>query len=191
MRIFICFSFTEQLDILKKCNVEDIENPLPEEAFVTYPCQKKFKLKPEDEISVDSIISAILDRISPEDKFIRNLKFHVDPKELINEKQAIIFDEKLYVSTLSDRSKLNAESKYFLESELEEIGEFKLNVEESFDGFVVYAKSKSVKNKGKSDCGHWVKGKYDDKLNLICEKRCEYDFVDNVRIVSSYKYSRS
>ena len=164
--------------------MEDIENSLPDEEFELLPCQKKFKLKPEDEISVESIISAILDRVTPEDKYIRKLKFDVNAKQLVNEKQAIIFEEKLYVSKLFDHCKMEEERKYFLESDLEEIGEFKFNVEESYDGFVVYAKSKSIKNKGKSDCGHTVRGKYDDKLNLICERRSEYDFVDNVRLVS-------
>ncbi|XP_065357105.1 uncharacterized protein LOC135951389 [Calliphora vicina] len=172
-----------ELNILQKYNIEDIENPLPEEAFELLPCQKKFKLKPEDEISLDSIFSALLDRIEPTQKHLGKLKFEVPAKDLLNEKQAIIFEEQLYISKLKDNScKLNEETKIFLESELEELGEFKLRVEESYDGYVVLAKSKMLKGKGKYECGHWVKGKYDDKLNLICEKRSEYDFVDNARI---------
>ncbi|KAM7354717.1 uncharacterized protein ACRADG_006278 [Cochliomyia hominivorax] len=171
------------LNILKKYNIEDIENPLPEESFELLPCQKKFKLKPEDEISVDSLISLLLQRIEPNEKQICKQKFEVKAKDLLNEKQAIIFEEHLYISKLKDdKCKLNEESKLFLESELEEIGKFKLNVEESFDGYVVYAKSKMLKDEGKYECGHWLRGKYDDKLNLICEKRSEYDIEDNAKI---------
>lgn len=179
------FSLKTDLDILKRYNIEEIENPLPQEAFELLPCQKKFKLKPEDEISLDSIFSQILERIEPYEKEIRKLKFEIPAKELLNEKQAIIFEEHLYISKLKDdKCKLNEEAKIFLESELQEIGQFKLRVEESYDGFVVFGKSKMLKGNGKYKSGHWLRGKYDDKLNLICEKRSEYDYQDNAKIVS-------
>lgn len=165
------------------CNVVDAQQD--DDVLDLLPCQKKFKLKPEDEISLDSIISSLLPRIEPSEVQFRNLKWDLEAKDFLNEKQSMIFDEKLYISQLHDNDcKLDEESKIFMERELDEIGELNFRVEESYDGYVVFVKSNMVKDKAKFECGHWIRGKYDDKLHLICEKRGEYDYVDNAKIVS-------
>lgn len=163
-----------------------------ENEYDLLPCQKKFRIKPEDEISVDSIISALLSRIEPSEMTFRKYRFDVASKELVNEKQAIIFNENLYISKLKNSEcRLEEEVRLLLEKDLEEIGEFNMNVEESFDGFVVFSKSKMRKGKNNIECGHWVRGKYNDHLSLICEKRSEYDYIDNSRIVRSELFNQN
>uniref|UniRef100_A0A1A9WUB4 Tektin n=1 Tax=Glossina brevipalpis TaxID=37001 RepID=A0A1A9WUB4_9MUSC len=168
------------------CNLGTLDDVSAENEYDLLPCQKKFRIKPEDEISVDSIISALLSRIEPSEMTFRKYKFDVPAKDLLNEKQAIIFNENLYISKLKNNEcRLEEEVQLLLEKDLEEIGEFNINVEESFDGFVVFSKSKMRKGKNNIECGHWVRGKYNDHLGLICEKRNEYDYVDNSRIEKS------
>lgn len=167
--------------------ISDTENQLSAEDSALLPCQRNFKLKAEDEISLDSIFSALLSRIEPSEVQLRKLKWDLSPKDFLNEKNSILFDEKLYISQFrNNECKLNEETKIFMERELEEVGEFNLRMEESYDGYVIYGKSHMVKDKSKCKSGHWTRGKYDDKLNLICEKRSEYDYVDNARIVSIF-----
>lgn len=174
-------------NILKRCNVETaLAFSLPGDEFENYPCSRtRFIQKPEDEISLDSIFSHLLSRIQPSEETFRHYRFNVPAKELLNEKQALLFHEKLYISQMLDNMCFYKENaKVFLEQDMKEVGEFHLRVEESYDGYVVYSKSKMNKGgKGKS-CGHWLRGKYDDRLNLICEKRNEQDFVDGAKIVN-------
>ncbi|XP_011290176.2 uncharacterized protein LOC101900594 [Musca domestica] len=174
--------------IFQPCNAENSENSSTADSqdFPLLPCQKKLQLRAEDEISVDSIFSTLLSKIKPSSEEFRNLKWDLNAKDFHNEKQSMLFEEKLYISQLQDGDcKLNEEVKIFMERELEEVGELRIKVEESYDGYVIYAKSRMVKDKGKYEAGHWTRGKYGDKFQLICEKRSEYDFVDNARIERS------
>lgn len=166
--------------------MEDLSIASSEEQFEFLPCQKKFRLKPEDEISLDSIFSALLAPIESSRTHLAHYsKWELDPKEILNEKQAILFEEHLYISSLkSSNCKLTEDVKIFLDRELEEIGDFCLNIEESYDGYVVYSNSKMRKPKSPMCAGHYLKGKYDNKFMLIVEKRSEYDYVDKARIVS-------
>ncbi|XP_073823126.1 uncharacterized protein [Musca autumnalis] len=172
---------------LHPCNLENISNsttePKEEDEMSLLPCQKKFKLRPQDEISLDSIFSSLLTKVQPSSEEFRNLQWNLNAKDFHNEKQSMLFEEKFYISQLRDGDcKLNEEVKIFMERELEEVGELHFRVEESYDGYVVYGKSHMAKDKGKYCSGHWTRGKYDDKFKLICEKRSEYDYVDNARI---------
>lgn len=143
-------------------------------------------MRPEDEISVDSIISALLSQIEPTEVQFRECQWDVTAKEMHNEKQALLFEEKLYISQVkTGPCKLNEENKTFLESELNEVGYMKLNIEESYDGYVVFSRSQMAKGTSKSMCGHCLRGKYNDKFFLIAEKRCEFDYIDKARIVSA------
>lgn len=173
-------------NLLKRCDVETARAfSLPGEEFESYPCSKsRFIEKAEDEISLDSIFSYLLARIQPSEETFRHYRFDVSAKELLNEKQALLFHEQLYISQMLDNMCFYKEhAKVFLEKDLREVGKFDLRVEESYDGYVVFSKSKMDKDDKGKICGHWLRGKYDDHLNLICERRKEHDFVDNAKIV--------
>lgn len=185
--ILYYFLFFADPNLYKKFELDKVKNLEPDEDFERLPCQRKFRMRPEDEISLDSIFSCILAKIEPSETYFQKCDWDIDTKMLLNEKQAIIFEEKLYISKVKDTNcKLSEETKIFLERELQQIGEFNLSIEESFDGYVVFSNSKMKKGKGNATCGHRLKGKYDDKFMLICEKRTEFDHVDNARIVSFY-----
>ncbi|XP_075151323.1 ciliogenesis-associated TTC17-interacting protein [Haematobia irritans] len=159
--------------------VGNIEN----DSFEYQPCQNKLKLRPEDEISLDSIFSSLLEKIEPSDVQFRELTWDITAKDMVNEKQALLFEDRLYISQLRNNNcKLNEDVKIFMERELEEIGTFHFRVEESYDGYVVFGNSHVAKGKSKFPSGHTIKGKYDEKLQLICEKRTEYGYVDKARI---------
>ena len=144
-------------------------------------------LKTEDVISLDSIFSALLAPLESSTTELRGLKFNVTAKDMHNEKQAMLFEEHLIISKLRNSNcKLSEYEKIFMERELEEVGNFCINVEESYDGYVICSNSKMRKGKGGIDCGHCLQGKYDNKFVLIVEKRSEYDYVDKARIVSEY-----
>ncbi|XP_011193839.1 ciliogenesis-associated TTC17-interacting protein [Zeugodacus cucurbitae] len=169
--------------LFEPCKLEDIPAPRPEDAWEYKPCQKKFVMRPEDEISVDSIISALLSQIEPTEVQFKECQWDVTAKEMHNEKQALLFEEKLYISQVkTGPCKLIEESKIFLESELKEVGYMKLSIEESYDGYVVFSRSQMTKGKGKSMCGHCLRGKYDEKFVLIVEKRSEFDYIDKARV---------
>lgn len=176
-------------NLLKRCDVETARAfSLPGEEFESYPCSKtRFIQKPEDEISLDSIFSYLLARIQPSEETFKHYRFNIPAQELLNEKQALLFHEKLYISHMLDNMCFYKENaKIFLEKDLREVGQFDLRVEESYDGYVVFGRSKMDRNGKGKICGHWLRGKYDDHLNLICEKRKEYDFVDSAKIVSQH-----
>lgn len=141
-------------------------------------------MRPEDEISVDSIISALLSKIESTEEQFKECQWGVAAKEMHNEKQSLLFEEKLYISQVkAGPCKLNEENKIFLESELNEVGYMKLSIEESYDGYVVFSRSQMAKGRSRSMCGHCLRGKYNDKLLLIVEKRSEFDYIDKARIV--------
>lgn len=146
-------------------------------------CDELDKLDAQDEISVSSIISYLLDPIEPSDAQMKVCDWGIKPKEFLPTKLAVVFKEQLFISKLRNTNcKLNENLKIFFDRELEQIGKFCLNVEESFDGYVVYSSSNMKKGKGVAECGHQLKGKYDDKFLLICEKRSEFDRIDNTRV---------
>ncbi|CAD6997573.1 unnamed protein product [Ceratitis capitata] len=171
--------------LFEPCKLDNLSEARPEDAWEYKPCQKKFVMRPEDEISIDSIISALLSMVEPIEEQFKECQWDITAKEIYNEKQSLLFEEKLYISQLKTGScKLNEDSKIFLENELNEIGYMKLNIEESYDGYVVFSRSQMTKGNGKSMCGHCLRGKYDDKFLLIVEKRTEFDYIDKARIVS-------
>ncbi|XP_013109979.2 uncharacterized protein LOC131995773 [Stomoxys calcitrans] len=168
---------------LKDCVVNDMKNSSISKSFESLPCQKKFILKPEDEISLDSIFSAVLDKVEPPEFQLQNQEWKLAATDMPTDKQALLFEDKMYISELqANGCTLNGETKILMERELKEVGEFNFLVEESYDGYVAFAKSNIAKGCGKYSRGHCVKGKYDDKLRLICEKRSEHDYVDKARI---------
>ncbi|XP_004525927.2 uncharacterized protein LOC101460786 [Ceratitis capitata] len=169
--------------LFEPCKLDNLSEARPEDAWEYKPCQKKFVMRPEDEISIDSIISALLSMVEPIEEQFKECQWDITAKEIYNEKQSLLFEEKLYISQLKTGScKLNEDSKIFLENELNEIGYMKLNIEESYDGYVVFSRSQMTKGNGKSMCGHCLRGKYDDKFLLIVEKRTEFDYIDKARI---------
>ncbi|XP_018796114.1 PREDICTED: ciliogenesis-associated TTC17-interacting protein isoform X1 [Bactrocera latifrons] len=169
--------------LFESCRLEDIPERRPEDAWEFKPCQKKFLMRPEDEISIDSIISALLSNIEPSEEQYRKCQWDVTAKEMHNEKQSLLFEEKLYISQIqTGPCKLNEENKIFLESELSDIGYMKLSIEESYDGYVVFSRSQMAKGRSRSVCGHCLRGKYSDKFLLIVEKRSEFDYIDKGRI---------
>ncbi|XP_061396333.1 uncharacterized protein LOC133331963 [Musca vetustissima] len=172
------------MDSASDANVDSSQNSQSDpETMPLLPCQKKYKLRPEDEISLDSIFSSLITKVQPSSEEFRSLEWNLSAKDFHNEKQSMLFEEKLYISQLQDGDcKLNEEVHIFMERELQEVGELRIRVEESYDGYVIYAKSNMVKDKGKFSSGHWTRGKYGEKFQLICEKRTEYDYVDNSRI---------
>ncbi|EDW77964.1 uncharacterized protein Dwil_GK24764 [Drosophila willistoni] len=164
------------------CDLEKFREPGKKRAH-NKACEEVDKLSAEDEISVSSIISALLRPIESSDDQYRVCDWEIDPKEFMPVKQAIIFKESLFISKLRNTNcKLSENVKVFFERELETIGKFCLNVEEAYDGYVVYSSSKMKKGKGIIECGHQLKGKYDDKFLLICEKRTEFDRIDHAKI---------
>ncbi|EDV30672.2 uncharacterized protein Dana_GF14923 [Drosophila ananassae] len=164
------------------CDMDQFRDPHKKRAAVD-ACEELDKLDAQDEISVSSIISALLRPIEPSDDQYKQCDWGIDPKQFLPVKQAIIFKEQLFVSRLRNTNcKLNEDLKIFFERELEQIGRFCLNVEEAFDGYVVFCSSKMKKGRGIVECGHQLKGKYDDKFLLICEKRSEFDRIDNTRV---------
>ncbi|XP_054744865.1 ciliogenesis-associated TTC17-interacting protein [Anastrepha obliqua] len=176
-------AFIQDCGLLESPKFEDITQSRPEDAWEYKPCQKKFVMRPEDEISLDSIFSALLSIIEPTEKQFQECQWDVTAKEMRNEKQALLFEEKLYISQVkTGPCKLNEENKIFLESELKEVGYMNLNIEESYDGYVVFSRSQMEKGKSKNMCGHCLRGKYNDKFLLIVEKRSEFDYIDKARI---------
>ncbi|XP_030384475.1 ciliogenesis-associated TTC17-interacting protein-like [Scaptodrosophila lebanonensis] len=164
------------------CDLDEFRDPKKKVAALA-ACDVPEKLSAQDEISVSSIISAILRPIESSAEQYRECNWDINAKHLMPEKQAIVFQEQLFISTLQNTNcKLSEDRKAFLEKELEQIGKFCLNVEEAFDGFVVYSSSKMRKGKALTECGHQLKGKYDHKFLLICEKRMEYDRIDHARV---------
>eukprot|EP00099_Drosophila_melanogaster_P007800 NP_001260475.1 uncharacterized protein Dmel_CG13243, isoform B [Drosophila melanogaster] len=164
------------------CDMEQFRDPNKKRA-ANDACEELDKLDAQDEISVSSIISALLRPIEPSDDQYKVCDWGINPKQFMPTKQAIIFKEQLFISKLRNTNcKLNENLKIFFERELEQIGRFCLNVEESFDGYVIFSSSKMKKGKGMTECGHQLKGKYDDKFLLICEKRSEFDRIDNTRV---------
>jgi len=164
------------------CDLDQFRDPDKKRA-ANDACEELDKLDAQDEISVSSIISALLRPIEPSDDQFKECDWGIDPKQFLPTKQAVIFKEQLFISKLRNTNcKLNENLKIFFERELEQIGRFCLNVEESFDGYVIFSSSKMKKGKGMVECGHQLKGKYDDKFLLICEKRSEFDRIDNTRV---------
>ncbi|XP_017038737.1 uncharacterized protein LOC108086347 [Drosophila ficusphila] len=164
------------------CDLDEFRDPNKKRA-ANEACEELDKLDAQDEISVSSIISALLRPIEPSDDQYKVCDWGINPKHFLPIKHAIIFKEQLFISKLRNTNcKLNENLKVFFERELEQIGKFCLNVEESFDGYVVFSSSKMKKGKGLVECGHQLKGKYDDKFLLICEKRSEFDRIDNTRV---------
>lgn len=146
-------------------------------------CPEDDKLDAQDEISVSSIISALIRPIEPSDDMYKVCDWGIDPKQFLPVKQAITFNERLFISKLRNTNcKLSESLKIFFERELKQIGKFCLNVEEAFDGYVIYSSSKMKKGKGITECGHQLKGKYTDKFLLICEKRTEFDRIDHATV---------
>ncbi|XP_030377086.1 ciliogenesis-associated TTC17-interacting protein [Scaptodrosophila lebanonensis] len=144
------------------------------------------KLSAQDEISISSIISALLRPIEPSSEEFHRCHWEINPKQFLHVKRAIIFKEQLYISKLRNTNcKLSENIKVFFERELEQVGKFCVNVEEALDGYVVHSSSKMRKGKGFTECGHQLQGKYDDKFVLICEKRTEFDRVDHARVEKS------
>ncbi|KAH8393479.1 hypothetical protein KR200_002160, partial [Drosophila serrata] len=164
------------------CDMDQFRDPNKQRAEVD-ACEELEKLDAQDEISVSSIISALLRPIEPSDDQMKVCDWGINPKHFLPTKQAVVFREQLFISKLRNTNcKLNEDLKIFFDRELEQIGRFCLNVEEAFDGYVVYSSSKMKKGKGMTECGHQLKGKYDDKFLLICEKRSEFDRIDNTRV---------
>ncbi|KAH8334356.1 hypothetical protein KR059_009129, partial [Drosophila kikkawai] len=164
------------------CDMDQFRDPDKKRAAVD-ACEELDKLDAQDEISVSSIISALLRPIEPSDDQMKVCDWGINPKQFLPTKQAVVFRENLYISKLRNSNcKLNEDLKIFFDRELERIGDFCLNVEESFDGYVVYSSSQMKKGKGVTECGHQLKGKYTDKFLLICEKRSEFDRIDNTRV---------
>ncbi|KAH8410049.1 hypothetical protein KR009_004718, partial [Drosophila setifemur] len=167
------------------CDLDEFRDPNKKRAEVD-ACEVLEKLDAQDEISVSSIISALLAPIEASDEQYKVCDWGINPKQFLPVKQAVVFKEQLFVSRLRNTNcKLNENLKIFFERELEQIGRFCLNVEESFDGYVVFSSSKMKKGRGIVECGHQLKGKYDDKFLLICEKRSEFDRIDNTRVEKS------
>ncbi|KAH8353117.1 hypothetical protein KR084_009022, partial [Drosophila pseudotakahashii] len=173
-----------QLDppLFVTCDLDQFRDPNKKRA-ANDACEELDQLDAQDEISVSSIISALLQPIEPSDDQFKECDWGINPKQFLPTKQAVIFKEQLFISKLRNTNcKLNENLKIFFERELEQIGRFCLNVEESFDGYVIFSSSKMKKGKGVVECGHQLKGKYDDKFLLICEKRSEFDRIDNTRV---------
>ncbi|XP_034472685.1 uncharacterized protein LOC117780323 [Drosophila innubila] len=161
------------------CDLSDFRDP-GKKGEITGACEELDKLSAQDEISVSSIISALIRPIEPSEDQYKQCDWGIDPKNFLPVKQAVIFKEQLFISKLRNTNcKLTENLKIFFERELKQIGKFCLNVEETFDGYVVYSSSKMKKGKGITECGHQLKGKYDDKFLLICEKRSEFDRIDH------------
>ncbi|ALC39885.1 CG13243 [Drosophila busckii] len=164
------------------CDLEQFRDPNKHIAYAA-ACEQDEKLDAQDEISVSSIISALLRPIEPSDDQYKTCEWGIDPKKFMKVKDAVIFKEQLFISKLRNTNcKLSEDIKIFFERELQQIGKFCLNVEEAYDGYVVYSSSKMKKNKGITECGHQLKGKYDDKFQLICEKRSEFDRIDHAQV---------
>ncbi|XP_016969359.2 uncharacterized protein LOC108037327 [Drosophila rhopaloa] len=164
------------------CDLDQFRDPNKKRA-ANDACEELDKLDAQDEISVSSIISALLHPIEPSDDQYKVCDWGINPKQFLPTKQAVIFKEQLFVSKLRNTNcKLNENLKIFFERELEQIGRFCLNVEEAYDGYMIFSSSKMKKGKGLVECGHQLKGKYDDKFLLICEKRSEFDRIDNTRV---------
>ncbi|BFF94205.1 uncharacterized protein DMAD_11899 [Drosophila madeirensis] len=164
------------------CDLDTVRDPNKKRAYGE-ACEETDKLSAQDQISVSSIISALLRPIEPSDDQYKVCDWGINPKQFLPVKQAVIFKEQLFISKLRNTNcKLNENLKIFFERELKQIGKFCLNVEEAYDGYVVFSSSKMKKGKGIVECGHQLKGKYDDKFLLICEKRMEFDRVDHAKI---------
>ncbi|EDW03656.1 uncharacterized protein LOC6562102 [Drosophila grimshawi] len=163
------------------CDLDEFRDPNKEHSdAASEACDALDKLSAQDEISVSSIISALLRPIEPLDDQYKQCDWGIDPKSFLPVKQAVIFKEQLFISKLRNtKCKLSENIKIFFERELQQIGKFCMNVEEAFDGYVVYSSSKMKKDKGITECGHQLKGKYDDHFQLICEKRSEFDRIDH------------
>ncbi|XP_067625241.1 uncharacterized protein [Eurosta solidaginis] len=172
-----------EFGLSETCKLENIPVTRPEDAWVYTPCQKNFVMVPEDEISLDSILSMLLSTIEPTEAQFGECHWSVTATDMHNAKQALLFEEKLFISEVKTRPcKLGEENKIFLETELNEIGYTKLNIEESYDGYVVFNRSQISKGKAKNMCGHCLRGKYKDNFLLIAEKRNEFDYIDKARI---------
>ncbi|KAM8716514.1 hypothetical protein ACLKA7_003396 [Drosophila subpalustris] len=166
------------------CDLDDFRDPC-KKGEITGACEED-KLSAQDEISVSSIISALIRPIEPSEENFKKCDWNIDPKEFLPVKRAVVFKEQLFISKLRNTNcKLTENLKIFFERELKQIGKFCLNVEEAFDGYVVYSSSKMKKGKGITECGHQLKGKYDDKFLLICEKRSEFDRIDHAFVEKS------
>ncbi|KAI8042665.1 uncharacterized protein LOC128263259 [Drosophila gunungcola] len=164
------------------CDLDQFRDPDKKRA-ANDACEELDKLDAQDEISVSSIISALLQPIEPSEDQYKVCDWGINPKQFLPTKQAVIFKEQLFISKLRNTNcKLNENLKIFFERELEQIGRFCLNVEEAYDGYVIFSSSKMKKGKGLVDCGHQLKGKYDDNFLLICEKRSEFDRIDSTRV---------
>ncbi|XP_017115948.1 uncharacterized protein LOC108138303 [Drosophila elegans] len=164
------------------CDLDQFRDPDKKRA-ANDACEELDKLDAQDEISVSSIISALLQPIEPSDDQYKVCDWGINPKQFLPTKQAVIFKEQLFISKLRNTNcKLNENLKIFFERELEQIGRFCLNVEEAYDGYVIFSSSKMKKGKGLVECGHQLKGKYDDNFLLICEKRSEFDRIDSTRV---------
>lgn len=167
------------------CNLNDFRDE-SKKGVITGACEELDKLSAQDEISVSSIISALIRPIEPSDEQYKQCDWGIDPKQFLPVKQAVIFKEQLFISRLRNTNcKLTENLKIFFDRELKQIGKFCLNVEEAFDGYVVFSTSKMKKGKEITECGHQLKGKYDDKFLLICEKRSEFDRIDHALIEKS------
>ncbi|EDW11839.1 uncharacterized protein LOC6576407 isoform X1 [Drosophila mojavensis] len=161
------------------CDLEEFRDPNKKMAAAS-ACEEVEKLSAQDEISVSSIISALIRPIEPSDDQYKVCDWQIDPKKFLPVKNSVIFKETLFISKLRNSNcKLSENLKIFFERELLTIGKFCLNVEEAFDGYVVYSSSRMKKGKGIAECGHQLKGKYDDQFLLICEKRSETDRIDH------------
>ncbi|KAH8377725.1 hypothetical protein KR093_006817, partial [Drosophila rubida] len=164
------------------CDMDQFRDP-SKQGIIVGACEEPDKLSAQDEISVSSIISALIRPIEPSEDQFKICDWGIDPKQFLPVKHAIIFKEQLFISKLRNTNcKLNENLKIFFERELKQIGKFCLNVEEAFDGYVVYSSSKMKKGKGITECGHQLKGKYDDQFLLICEKRSEFDRIDHAAV---------
>ncbi|KAH8262873.1 hypothetical protein KR044_001273, partial [Drosophila immigrans] len=167
------------------CDMDKFRDP-SKQGIVVGACEELEKLSAQDEISVSSIISALIRPIEPSDEQFKMCDWGINPKSFLPVKQAVIFKEQLFISKLRNSNcKLSEDLKIFFERELKQIGKFCLNVEEAFDGYVVYSSSKMKKGKGITECGHQLKGKYDDQFLLICEKRSEFDRIDHALVQKS------
>ncbi|XP_060666699.1 uncharacterized protein LOC132798750 [Drosophila nasuta] len=167
------------------CDMDKFRDPA-KQGVIVGACEELDKLSAQDEISVSSIISALIRPIEPSDEQFKQCDWGIDPKSFLPVKQAVIFKEQLFISKLRHTNcKLSENLKIFFERELQQIGKFCLNVEEAYDGYVVYSSSKMKKGKGIAECGHQLKGKYDDQFLLICEKRSEFDRIDHALVEKS------
>jgi len=79
------------------CDLDQFRDPDKKRA-ANDACEELDKLDAQDEISVSSIISALLRPIEPSDDQFKECDWGIDPKQFLPTKQAVIFKEQLFIS---------------------------------------------------------------------------------------------